>query len=364
MTPAVDVHARVERHAAHELFGRHVPGCALQDAWRRHRGRLAAADAGDAEVNHLHHSARGEQDVLGFQIAMHDACVMRRYECLHDGLRDPNRASGAQRSVSQLFAQRSTVDELRGDERPTGRVDQRIHHRHCRVRHCGRGLRFAAKAFEQLLVAARLARKRLQGGGPGEMDIVGQIDDAHAAATDLAANFVVADSCAGRQRVGRRGRRTDGDDFVEIAWVDIERLLEKNAGRIVRHEKLFDFTANRRIRHTGEPVAARGGIERQPLVEMRLHLGPLLRVHEMKIDRGQEKFTMLNSRCPIGDGWDVRVPRFTPAGSQQHGESRGRSFQPASRVTLGGRFSLCVEMTRMSRSSQPANEEFSRQPAL
>ncbi len=64
------------------LFGRDVLSGAHHHPRLRHRGRVDRL--GDAEVGELHLAGRGDQDVAGFDIAVHQAC----------GVRDLQRASG------------------------------------------------------------------------------------------------------------------------------------------------------------------------------------------------------------------------------------------------------------------------------
>ena len=94
----VDVAARIDG-IAEQLLGAHVFRCPDDEPRARQRLVRPFLDGlGDAEVDDLRHLAtvlgRGDDDVVGLQVAMHDPQLVRRDERFRDLARDIDDAAG------------------------------------------------------------------------------------------------------------------------------------------------------------------------------------------------------------------------------------------------------------------------------
>ena len=80
---------------------------------------LAAEQFGQAEVQNLHAAVVGDEDVLGFQIAMDDALVVRGRETVGDLERVLDGLARAEAAPSDPLAQRLAFEQFLDD---VGRV--------------------------------------------------------------------------------------------------------------------------------------------------------------------------------------------------------------------------------------------------
>ena len=114
---------------APDLLRGHVPGRA-EDRARRSRvdGRDLApagvlledgAELGQAEVEDLHPAVPGEEEVLGLQVAVNDALLVRRGEAARDLDREVDRFPERQRPRGEALAQCLALEQL---EDEVGRV--------------------------------------------------------------------------------------------------------------------------------------------------------------------------------------------------------------------------------------------------
>jgi hypothetical protein len=96
----------------HQLLRRHVAGRAVQQATGGQCRQPRARNPRNAEVDDLDGSAPGDQHVLGLQVAMHDACVVRRAQRAGDLGREAERPYGVDRPLLEFLPQRPAVNEL------------------------------------------------------------------------------------------------------------------------------------------------------------------------------------------------------------------------------------------------------------
>ena len=75
----------------------------------------ASAELGQAEVEDLHQPVGGDEQVLGLEIAVHDAAAVRRRQAAGDLLGVGQRLAQRQRAVGQRRSQRLAVEQL-GDD--------------------------------------------------------------------------------------------------------------------------------------------------------------------------------------------------------------------------------------------------------
>ena len=78
--------------------------------------RCGLGDLGEAEVDNLRPSLAGDEDVFGFEIAMHDVLLVRGCEAVRDLNRQINgfaqRQQAALQAVAQGFAFRQFCDQV------------------------------------------------------------------------------------------------------------------------------------------------------------------------------------------------------------------------------------------------------------
>ena len=98
------------------LLGRHVGERAHDVAGARER--LVPGEVGDAEVGPLGHAGRrarriGDQHVLGLDVAMHDAALVRVLERAAQREPDRQHVAVAQQAIGVEVVDRAAVDQLR-----------------------------------------------------------------------------------------------------------------------------------------------------------------------------------------------------------------------------------------------------------
>ena len=195
-----DVGPRVDGRALRLLRG-HVARRSHHGALAGQRHRLGRVSAlrllkqlGETEVEYLDQAVRPDDDVLGLDVAVHDAQLV--------GLAE--RAGYLSREVEYLVerrdagghpvAQRPSLDEFHGDERrPVDLVDL-VDGGDVGMVDGGRGLSLADEALDPLVVGRDVLRQDLERDLPAELRVLGGVDDAHAAAAELVDDPVVRDS--------------------------------------------------------------------------------------------------------------------------------------------------------------------------
>ena len=150
-----------------------------------------------------------DQHVRGFQIAVHDAALMRGRETERELAHDLDRIFGRQMAfrVEQSF-ERLARHEIHADE-PDFAVPHEIVDAHdVRARHLAREQQFLAEALERVGTAGELGPQQFQRDVDIELDVVRLIDDAHAAHAEQAHDAeAVGDDIAGAQLGHRRACR-------------------------------------------------------------------------------------------------------------------------------------------------------------
>jgi hypothetical protein len=219
------------------LLRRHIRERADERAFARqhHRARrrarqillarsilLAAHRLRDAEVEHLHLSADGHDHVLRLEIAVRDAERVRAFECTRDRqheLDDARRRDAvAVIELAHQLAQLLALEELEHHERDVLELVDLVDDDDVVVTALRRRARLDEEPIDNL---ARAGAQELHRDAPPELEIARGIDDAHAAAPELADQLVLLDARAGRKlgrihhrRVvgfGRRQRRRRDD---------------------------------------------------------------------------------------------------------------------------------------------------------
>jgi len=116
---------------------------------------------------------------------MNDALGMRSLEPLCDFDCQREQSFVIERPARNQMFERDAVQELHDDERVAIVLADLVDGADIGMIERGRGARFAAKAFEGLLVSRQLVWQEFKGNEAAQFRILGFIDNAHAAATKL-----------------------------------------------------------------------------------------------------------------------------------------------------------------------------------
>ena len=162
-----DVRAGVGGLAA-DLLGRHVAERAEDDAGLRALGLgreirsrsgptlVLVRQLGEAEVEDLDAAVRGDEEILGFQVAVDDALVVRRREAVGDLTASTRRAlRGEQLAAGERRAQRLALEQLLDDVRRTVVRPDVVDGGDVRVVERARRPRFLLEAPQPLRVLAK-----------------------------------------------------------------------------------------------------------------------------------------------------------------------------------------------------------------
>ncbi len=220
-----DVRAAVHGAAA-RLLGAHVGsgseddarlGAALGQSRRLLAGGMRRACEGlrEAEVEDLHAPFRGDDHVRGFQVAVNDARVVRRFERRSDLPEDRERFAHRHRSLGDPLGERLTLDELEGKHvRAPGRLDS-IDRCDIRVIERREQSRLPLPADEPLRVFFELCGEDLECRVSPESLVSREPDLSHAASPERAHDDVSSDARFGREAhrpmaLGTPGRAAPG----------------------------------------------------------------------------------------------------------------------------------------------------------
>ena len=203
--PLVQQHAEREdvarrcHRVAEYLLGRHVLRRAHDHAGSRHAAgdaRLAHArrqQSRDAEVHHLHVAVIAHHDVLGLDVPMNDARVVRGAERARNLDRDLRKRVQRALPLEQEGAQRSPLHQLHHDDLTaadlTGLVD-RDDVRMVQRRGCPR---FAVKALQRVRLLIQAIAEDLDRHLPAEARVPSSKDVAHTPRSQWIENGIRAD---------------------------------------------------------------------------------------------------------------------------------------------------------------------------
>ena len=183
------------------MFGRHVGERAHHDAvfrideTRRSLGvgeRFPAGELCQPEVQHLHVPVATDHDVLGLQVAVDDAGVVRRRDGLGDLDADGQRLTHLETAALEHGPQRDPVDVLRGEELHPGGVADVVDRQNVRVVERRDRAGFALESQQPFLVAERARREHFQRELAAQADVLGQIHLRHAAGSERRQHTVVS----------------------------------------------------------------------------------------------------------------------------------------------------------------------------
>src|SRR5262245_14958217 len=235
----VEIRAPVDL-APQDLLGRHV-------LWRA-LGLRQALGAGlehlaDPEVHQLHAAVAGDQDVAGFDVAVDHVARVRVAQRQAYVARDFGHAPRRQRRLlappahAHHLAHGAALHVLHHDARLV--ADQRhvVHVHDVRVVHGGGGARLLAEHADRGGIGAQLRGQELDGDRPLQLEVPGEMHDAHAAAADLVAQLIAARVDRAqrlRHAPGALLQALDARAHVAERLVDLLDLLERRerAGRV------------------------------------------------------------------------------------------------------------------------------------
>ena len=155
-------------------------------------GSLAAVR--DAEVGHQRAAgARLEQDVVRLHVAVHDAASVRVGERPRHLAQHARRVGRRERAArAESLAERLALHVAHDEEDEAARLADAMDRDDVRVREAGRRARLAQESLARLGGAREVRRQDLDGDVAIELHVAREVDDAHAAAAELALERVLA----------------------------------------------------------------------------------------------------------------------------------------------------------------------------
>ncbi len=187
----VDVGVRpVLRRGAARLLGRHVGRRPEELAHDRQPLAHVLLVAREAEVHELRDALRVDDDVVGLHVAVDDPVLVGVREGEREPVGDLRRAPGGKLAfLDELLA----LDELHDEVGPPAHGSGVVDLDYVPVAELADRGRLAPEAFERLLARARRVEDDLDRDVSLEPGVEPAVDDAHAAAAELAIDPVMVD---------------------------------------------------------------------------------------------------------------------------------------------------------------------------
>jgi len=198
-----DVGARVDAIAGH-LFRRHVPERAEHDVRRRAGDRRSiGAQVGQrvpmerqAEIQNLHRTSSGQEDVLGFQITVDDSAEVRRGQPVGDLRSNPDSFLPSERAGLDALAQRLALEQLHHSDGHVVHDGQLVDGNDAGVGERRDRAGFGFEPPAHLRVGRDVRGHDFDGHLACQAGIPGAVDLAHAAGADRLDDFVLGDAGA------------------------------------------------------------------------------------------------------------------------------------------------------------------------
>ena len=272
--PSANTSARASLGRPSTCSGATYPGVPITVLGSRRRGGPARRPEGqglrDPEVEELDAALAGQEDVVGLEVAVHEALRVHGREAPRDLDPERDRLRRVDGPAPQAPAERLALQELGDDERHAVRLADVEHGDHVRI--ADRGRRPRLRGQPRARVAAGAPVQHLQRDVAAQAMVAGAVDLAHAAGVEQLDHLVGAHARAGGERrplvePERRERRAI-DRLARLE--EVGRLLERR--QQVPHgalERPVPGAAG------GQPGVALGGGALEGPREHVLHLLPL-----------------------------------------------------------------------------------------
>ena len=160
---------------------------------------IGAADARQAEVEHLDAAVVRHHHVAGLQIAMRDLFLMRGRERIGERHRDLEEARHRHPARRHQVAQRASIDQLHRQEADAVRFLGRVDGDDVRMIERRDRARFAIEAFEAAGLVGDIRRQDLQRDIAPKPRIARAIDLAHSAGAERGDDFVRGELLTGTE---------------------------------------------------------------------------------------------------------------------------------------------------------------------
>jgi hypothetical protein len=161
--------------------------------------------AGQAEVGNFGRAVLGQQDVVGRQVAVHDAPQMGRVDRASQRLHQLGRLARRLRLACDALRQAASLDQLERQKRLPVHLADVIQRHDVRMRQLGDDLGFVAKAGQLFRRRVFVVPQRLDGHQPIERSLPRPIDHAHASQSENAQRLVAGKFAEPRRRRDFRG---------------------------------------------------------------------------------------------------------------------------------------------------------------
>ena len=154
---------------------------------------MQLALARQAEVEDLHLAVAGQEEVVGLEVAVHDAAGVRGGEPGRDLRGDLERLARRQRAADQALAQRLAVEQLHRGEGDLAVLAEIEDRQDVRMRERRDRLGLALEARQRVGVGGEMRRQDLDRHLAVELGVAGAEDLAHPALAELGDDLVGAE---------------------------------------------------------------------------------------------------------------------------------------------------------------------------
>jgi hypothetical protein len=137
-----------------------------------------------------------DEDICRFDVAMHDACTVRRLQRVGHLDGDGKKLLRWEGPNRDQVAQRFAVEELDDHKSAAILFADIVNRTDVGMIQGRRGPSFAAKALQRRGIMSNAIGKKLEGYKPAKADILGFVDHAHASAPEFLDDAVVRDGLA------------------------------------------------------------------------------------------------------------------------------------------------------------------------
>src|SRR5215213_312499 len=256
----------------------------------------------EAEIDHFHLATLVHEDVRRLNVAVDDALLVCFAECFSNGRNELNRAVEREPFVKKI-AERLPFDVLHHDERLAGRgLAVVVDHRDVYVAQRGDSPCFTNEACAVVMVSCS---EKLDRDPPREVQVLGEINSAHAAFAKFFQDSIMGDCLADHARFGPSGCERE-------MWFGRECYTAGIVRQDCRIFKIFPMNPLNRV---------------NPVTCQKTLTGPFPGSSSL----AQPGIRATSAATPAGY-WQVSRPRKAPHLSRQACQSQAlpREFPPAS----------------------------------